>query len=151
MSRKKQELDKEYEKILVTAEGTVSDARKVLEEEKKESDTKRDIVLEDISKKVKHTTFKTYYQMIADRLRQRIYAVCDFPIGWSVKVEATDKGVVVELYYLTKIYRIAFTPNGIPKYDLNAIEVYTMRVENTIYQNEKRYNPALSSTTKPVS
>jgi hypothetical protein len=134
-SRKsKKELDTEFERIRIIGEGTVTEAREVLEIEKRESDVKRDIVLEEVDKGIRNAVKKlTYYKFISSLLFKRIYAVVDLR-GFTFRVEPGDKGIVLELYKDKRMWRIAFTPSGIAKYDLNAVEVYTMRVENTIHQ-----------------
>ncbi len=135
---KEKSLDKEFEKLEVLGEGTVSDARKVLEEDKKESEVKRNVVLEAIDEAVKKTIKRdTYHTFIASLLVKRIREVVDLD-NFKFEVRPNDKGIVLELYEGKRVWRIGFTPTGIAKYDLNAIEVYTMRVENTIYQNERR-------------
>lgn len=138
MSNNRKKLDEEFEKVMVVGEGTVKQAKQILQDEQKESKEARNKVISVIDSKSKNSTFKTYYQLISDLLLKRIRAVVDFPQGWRADTVATKEGVVVELYYAGRIWRLGFKPTGLAKYDLNAIDNFCMRVENTIQKNEPR-------------
>jgi hypothetical protein len=74
----------------------------------------------------------TYNTLLAKLLMKRMRFV-DFPKGWSVKIAPTKKGVVMELRSPDdKFFRSGFVPVMDPFYDLNAVDVYAIRAENTI-------------------
>ncbi len=75
---------------------------------------------------------ETYNTLLAKLLLKRMRFV-DFPEGWSCQVSPTDIGVVMELKSPDKKYfRSGFKPVWDPMYDLNAVDMYAVRAENTI-------------------
>ena len=104
--------------------------------EEKISEVKKNIVLEKIEKK-KNSTY--YHQYLADILLQRIITVVNISLGWTVQTMATARGVVMEIKSPEgRIFRSAFRVTQDPFLDLNAIDNFALRVENTIerIQNE---------------
>jgi len=76
--------------------------------------------------------FTTYNTLLARLLLKRMRYV-DFPEGWSCKIAPTKKGVVMELRSPDdKLFRSGFAPVMDPFYDLNAVDTYAIRAENTI-------------------
>lgn len=74
----------------------------------------------------------TYNRLLAELLLKRLTFV-DFPSGWLYEVAPDDVGVIMELRSPDeRVFRAAFKPIGEAKYDLNAIETYAVRAENTI-------------------
>lgn len=118
------------EKIKIIGEGKVSDAKKILKEEEKESKEKRETVLEFLENKGKRLV--TYNRLVSELLTKRLVYYVDWR-GWSFKIGPTDIGVVLEIYSPDKkIYRSAFKTTGLPKYDLFEIDRFAELVENTI-------------------
>jgi hypothetical protein len=101
------------------------------QKEKEEKEIKA--IEEDILKtsRVRVITYtSTLARMLIKRLNQVAWQ------GWTYKVAHTEKGVVLELYSPSKkIYRSAFKATGDPMFDLNAIDVFADRCENTIEKN----------------
>ena len=76
--------------------------------------------------------FTTYNTLLAKLLMKRMRFV-DFPDGWSCKIAPTKKGVVMELRSPdNQLFRSGFAPVMNPLYDLNAVDTYAYRAENTI-------------------
>ena len=74
----------------------------------------------------------TYNTLLAKLLLKRLRFV-DFPDGWSCEVAPTEVGIIMELQSPDKkFYRTGFKPVWDPMYDLNAVETYAVRAENTI-------------------
>lgn len=139
---KQKELDKEYEKLITLAEGTVPEAKGILEEEQKESKAKKDTVLNLIDSK-QHATIQTYNYFISEQLAKRLNYYLD-PRGFMFECKPTKEGVILELYSPTgNVFRSAFAPTHIAELDLNAIETFALRAENTIdkYHEQRRINP----------
>jgi len=94
----------------------------------------------------------SYNKLLANLLLARLKEV-DFPRDWGYQVSPTDIGVVMEIYSpIGKIYRAAFKPTGEAKYDLNAINTYGIRAENTIdritHQGQKSPHGENSNETR---
>jgi len=74
----------------------------------------------------------TYNSLLAELLRKRLLTV-NWPLGWMYQVISTSIGVVFEIRSPQERYfRAAFKPTRDPMYDLNAVDVYATRAENTI-------------------
>lgn len=134
--RKKRKFHEESEKLDVLAEGTVNQARQLLESEQKQSDKKRAKVLDFLQSQPRK--IKTYNDLLASLLLKRIYLTVDWPKGWYYQAAPTEKGIVFEMKSPdNRIFRNAFKPTGLPQYDLNAIDMYCVRAQNTIDRIEK--------------
>jgi hypothetical protein len=72
-----------------------------------------------------------YNKFLAGILLEKLRYI-SWPEGWSCKVAPTEKGIIMELHGKGKIYRNAFASVGDGIYDLNAVETYVIRAENTI-------------------
>lgn len=75
--------------------------------------------------------FVDYNFLLAKLLMKRLNLI-DWPQGWRFGVAPTDEGVVMEIYHLDKFFRAGFKPVMDPVYDLNAVDMYAVRAENTI-------------------
>ncbi len=113
------------------AKPVVEQVMKVKEElEEKEKNTGLEVLT-----KARGGRIVTYNTLLAELLLKRLTFV-DFPSGWEYDVAPNDVGVIMELRSPTeKVFRAAFKPVGEAKYDLNAIETYALRAENTIDRN----------------
>lgn len=107
----------------------VKDTVKVFKEKEKESSEKREKVLETLKQAPK--TLQTYTQLLAKLLSQRMMVV-DWPEGWKYEAFPTDEGVVFQMTNGKRNFQAGFKPTGQPHYDLNAIDTYALRAENTI-------------------
>jgi len=72
-----------------------------------------------------------YTRFLADLMRVRLQKV-DWPLSWSYQVEGDNKGVIMELYFGRKVFRVAFKATGEAELDLNAINQFGERAENTV-------------------
>ena len=62
----------------------------------------------------------------------------DWPSGWSFNTATTDKGVILEIKSPSKRYfRSAFASVGDGLLDLNAVQTFAVRAENTIDRVER--------------
>ena len=105
--------------------------------EEKVSKAKRDITLEEINKR---RNLLLYHKYLADLLFQRLYAYVDIARGWKFETMPSEKGVVMELKSPDgRIFRSAFAVTKNPELDLNAIENFAIRADNTMerVENEK--------------
>jgi hypothetical protein len=132
IEKKKRELQKENDTLLeIGAEGKAGDDafrehQKVTELENK---IKRDIVLNEMET-MKRT--RAYHKFLCDLLKERLRTV-EFPVGWSHLEAPSDRGVVLEIKSPDgRIFRSAFAAVKDPLYDLNAIDNFALRSENTI-------------------
>ena len=72
-----------------------------------------------------------YNRLIAFLLLKRLKYV-DWK-DWSYQVAPTDKGIVLEIVSpLKRYFRSAFATTGEAKYDLNAVNLYGQRAQDTI-------------------
>ena len=130
----KKVLDTEAEKLegLVqdSEKEAVKDATKVFKEEEEKHEEKK-LQEEDSLRKNAKGTFATYHRALATLLEGKMMGV-ELPEGWSFIVHPTDDGVILELTYGTRMFRSAFKPTFMEKYDLNAVNMYVVRAENTI-------------------
>ena len=105
--------------------------KKVMKEQEKKDEAVRDSLLDTLSKTSK-TSFKSYNTLLAELLMKRMSFV-DFPPGWRWEVAPTKEGIVLEMQSPDgRYFRSGFTPTGSEIYDLNAVNVYGTRAENTI-------------------
>ena len=136
----KKKLAQEDEKIFAMAkdgkEG-VKNTQVILKEEQEVEKKKEDKRLE-ILTTAAHSLIFTYTHTIAKmligRLRQN-----SWPRGWSFQTAPTDKGVILELYSPDgRIFRSAFSVTKQALYDLNAIETFGLRAEETVSNYDRR-------------
>ena len=121
--------DKEYEKLEATGEGTVAQAKEVYKELEKEKEEQKQEELGLLEDNRRH--YVTYNQLLATLLIGKL-RLLDW-MEWTFQVAPTDKGIVLEMQSPDKRYfRAGFKPTGLKEYDLNAIEVYVQRAENTL-------------------
>lgn len=117
----------EAEKLDVLADGSVNDAKKILQQEEIESNLKREKVLDFVSSQKK---IVDYNPLIANLLLKRL-ALVDWQ-EFTYNVSPTDKGVVMELYSPKKeIFRAAFATVRSPL-DVRAIDNFAIRAQNTV-------------------
>jgi hypothetical protein len=135
--KKKKELQEENDNLLeIGKEGKAGDkAFKDFQNlTEAESKIKRDIVLDEVEMK-KRT--RGYHKFLTDLLTERLHTVF-FPMGWTHIEAPSDRGVVMELKSPDgRIFRTAFAAVKDPIYDLNAIDSFALRAENTIYEKSK--------------
>ena len=106
------------------------EAKKYFAEEikKQEKGEKEDLDILDRKK----GNLSTYNSLLADALIKRLGYV-DWPLGWGATVAHTKKGVLMEVKAPSgKFYRAQFAPVRDPVYDLNAVDMYAVRAENTM-------------------
>jgi len=104
-------------------------------DEKKQSD-KISKELEQAEKKRKSKI--KYNQFLAGILEEELKGV-DWSIGWKYIVKANDIGVILELEAPGKLFfRTAFKSIGDGNLDLNAVQNFVVRAENTVDRIEKR-------------
>lgn len=134
---KKRKIQEENDLILqIGKEGKEGD--KLFKEHQKlsdkESEAKRNIILNELEVTKRN---RGYYKFLADLLKDRLRTVA-FPEGWTHIEAGSDKGVVMELKSPDgRIFRSAFAPVKDPIYDLNAIDNFALRAENTIEKISK--------------
>lgn len=125
--------DQEFEKV--EAMGTddnkegVKATKSILKEEEKENKEKEAIALEYLKNQRK---FKDQYILTLSKLLEVKLFEDQFPKGTSYRVAPTDQGVYMELYVNGRIFQQAFKASGEPLYDLNAVDIFVMRAENTV-------------------
>lgn len=126
------QLGQESDKQAMPVVEQVMEANDRLEEKEKNESL-------EILDKARSGRIVTYNRLLAELLLKRLTFV-DLPSGWSYDVAPDNIGVVMELRSPEeRVFRAAFRPVGEAKYDLNAIETYANRAENTIDRitNEK--------------
>jgi hypothetical protein len=99
-----------------------------VKEEEKIKQVTRDIQQETLNKKNRKADYNNF---LASILNEKLVAI-EWPSGWEYNIGTTDIGVVMELRNGKKTYRTAFQSSGEGVYDLNAVEVFALRAENTI-------------------
>jgi len=131
---KKKKLAEELEKLeAIGAPGKrgVREAKKFYQEQEEKGKEKEADELTQLHWEREKRTIVTYNHLLAKLLLKRLLTV-DWR-NWSYKVSPTTIGVVMEVISPTgRIFRAGFKPTGIPKYDLNAVDTYAIRAENTI-------------------
>lgn len=128
MKRKK--LDEEFERLIVTAEGTPTQAKEIFKEDQKKQEERKAKELEYLSSIQKR--YSLYNSRLATLLLKKLREI-DWDKGWEYSVAPTEKGVVMELRSpYQKVYACAFQSSGDVFLDLNAVEVYCTRAQNTI-------------------
>jgi hypothetical protein len=134
---KKRQLQEENDILLaIGKEGKEGD--KLFKEHQKlsdkESEVKRNIILEELEVTKRN---RGYNKFLADLLKDRLRTVA-FPEGWTHMEAGSDRGVVMELKSPDgRIFRSAFASVKDPLYDLNAIDNFALRAENTIEKVNK--------------
>lgn len=136
----KKDLDREFEEVEAMAQDGKAGVKATQEimgaREKKEKELKKqeeEILRQFTNRKVTYNSVLA--EALLESLRQADLSGCSFKAG------PTDIGVVMELYSPTgKIYRLGFKATGDPLYDLNAIDVFTQRAENTANIPDARKN-----------
>jgi hypothetical protein len=139
---KKRELQKDNDTLLeIGKEGKEGD-RLFREHQKKEdsiSKAKRDIILNELEVTKRN---RSYNKFLSDLLKERLRTVF-FPLGWTHLEAESDRGVVMELKSPDgRIFRSAFASAKDPLYDLNAIDNFALRAENTIDKQTKIWTPS---------
>ena len=132
--KKRKALDREVEELEVLGQESekqaVKDGRKILQEKEKKKKEEKDRLLELIQGSASGNR-QSYIFFLAELLQRRMEYI-DWPPGWRYEITPTDIGVVLELFYKKRIFRCAFKPCGDAIYDLNAINAYGLRTEDTI-------------------
>lgn len=134
---KKKVLQEENDVLLeIGKEGKEGDKnfREYASEKDKISKVKRDIALGELEERVNKLG---YFKFLADVLFKRLSVTVDLVSGWSYKTMPSETGVVMELYSPDgRIFRSAFKPVRDPMVDLNAIDNFAVRADNTIEKIE---------------
>lgn len=113
--------------------------KKYAKNKDKESRKKREDVLNRIDSEPKSK--ETYNSFLASLLVKRL-GIVDWQPGWTVNVAPTDRGVVMEMKSPdNRIFRSAFKSTSDPMADLNAIDMFALRAENTIDSITKIWLP----------
>lgn len=127
MSKLRKKLDAEYEELVASGEEGkkgVKYAKEKFTKDEKEAEEEAEIrkqILEGYRKRPQYNRF------LGNLLLEGLRAV-EWPSGWTYKVAATDKGVVMEIQTKDKrFFRTAFRATGQGEYDLNAINNYVER------------------------
>lgn len=132
VEKKKRELQEDNDILLeIGKEGKAGDEafRKHQKLTDEESKIKRDIILTKVEDKKRE---KGYHRFLCGLLTERLGTVV-FPSGWTHLEAPTERGVVMELKSPDgRIFRSAFASAKDPLYDLNAIDNFALRAENTI-------------------
>lgn len=134
---KKRQLQKENDVLLeIGKEGKKGD--EAFREHQKTEDliskAKRDIILNELEVTKKN---RGYNKFLSDLLKERLRTV-SFPNGWTHLEAGSERGVVMELKSPDgRIFRSAFASVKDPLYDLNAIDTFAVRAENTIERIER--------------
>jgi hypothetical protein len=138
---KKRELQKENDILLAIGKEGKEGDKNFKEHQKKEeliSKAKRDIILNELEVTKRN---RGYNKFLSDLLKERLRTVL-FPEGWSHMEAGSDRGVVMELKSPDgRIFRSAFASAKDPLYDLNAIDNFALRAENTIDKYTKIWTP----------
>lgn len=104
--------------------------KEVMKEQEKKEEEDAYIDLDRLHKAADHT-IKGYNMLLAELLQKRLHSV-DWPKGWYYAVTPNDVGVIFTMNYKKQFFQAAFKPTGEEKYDLNAVNMYVVRAENTI-------------------
>jgi len=103
-------------------------AKEYLDEQVKEEKKKENT---ELSRLDSRRGFVDYNFLLAKLLVKRLNLV-SWPEGWRYNVAPTKEGIVMELYSPDKFFRAGFRPTRTAMYDLNAVDMYAVRAENTI-------------------
>jgi hypothetical protein len=137
--KKNKELDKKYEELEVLGQENekqaVKDGKKLLKEKERKATKEKEFLLDLIAGASKGSKQK-YIFFLGELLKRRMTYV-DWKKGWKYEVIPTDVGLILELSYLKRYFRCAFKPSGEALYDLNAINTFGLRAENTMDKIEK--------------
>lgn len=129
---KKKELQKKNDVLLAIGEegkkGDKAFKEHIKEVEKKEQ-ASTDFNLNLVSDNKKTRDYNAFLTKILLETMRNI----SWPFGWTYKASPTDIGVVFEMKSPDgRIFRNAFRPTRDPLLDVNAVETYRVRAENTI-------------------
>ena len=102
----------------------------VMQEQDKQETKEADDTLEKLNT-ARNYSIKSYNMLLAELLTKRMTFV-DFPHGWRYTVRPDDIGVVLTMQYKDHVFQSGFKPTGEAFYDLNAVNTYGIRAENTI-------------------
>ncbi len=132
-------LDKEMEKLEALAgddeKQAIKDTKQIMAQEQKQEEEQKNRELEMLFSSRRFIV--TYNQLLAGLLVKKLRDVI-WPQGWGFQVGPTDVGVILEIQSpQNRYFRSGFKSTGMERYDLNAIETYVMRVENTIERIEQ--------------
>ena len=134
----KQALDDAAEKLEALGQDSektaVSDARKIFKDEE-QTHAEQENRNEEYLKKIKTSPIASYNRALATLLQAKLMGI-EWEPGWAAEVFPTDEGVVLELNSQSptdmRMFRSAFKPTMMEKYDLNAVNTYVVRAENTM-------------------
>lgn len=127
--RKHQEAEDIIAQIGKKGKKGVSATKTYFREKEKEGKKKREKVLNRLDLK---KSFVTYNSLLAELLIAKLKEI-DWPPFWKCNVAPTKEGIVMEIKSADgRYFRAAFKPVRDPLYDLNAVETYIVRAENTI-------------------
>lgn len=148
-------VDQEAEKIEALGQenekDAIKDTTKILKEEENKHDELENRKSEYLHK-ARQSSVSTYNRALATLLEGKLMTI-DKPQGWDFIVYPTEEGIILEVNYQSptgyRMFRTAFKPSMIEKYDLNAVNVYVIRTENTI--DRVMYRDASSPIAKHTS
>jgi hypothetical protein len=139
--KRDKELHQEAETIIeIGKEGRegVKNAKEFFASQEKAVEAEKDILKESLDGTNKKLE---YNQILAGYLLKNLVEATE--IGWNYKVAPTEKGVIMELNSPDgRKFRQAFASCGDIDVDLNATEVFVIRVVNTI---DKWKNPIIKA------
>jgi hypothetical protein len=128
------------EEIDATGQEDEEKAAKWVKEVNKQTDLKSDIIKNDLLTFLEdhsHGKIKTY-ELALENLTISIMKMIDFPPRWDWEVGSSIRGVAVRIRRPDgEIFGRGFKPIHEQRYDLHAINVLIMQVENTIQSYEQ--------------
>lgn len=134
MNVKQKKADKEFEKI--EAMGTddhkagVKATKEIVTQELKEKQESQELTIEYLKNKARFKKID-YNRSLVELLYIKL-AEDQMPKGVSYNIAPTDIGVYMELYIKGRMFNQAFKATGMPKYDLNAVNVFVARTEEMV-------------------
>lgn len=132
--KKRKKLDKEFEELEAMGgeneKEAVKDTVRVMAEKEREKKEEKNRLLELVMGSSRGDK-GAYHRFMAELLERRMNHV-DWQPHWTYKIFPTKEGVVLEMYYGKRIFRLAFAPCGDAVYDLNAVDTFGVRAQNTI-------------------
>jgi len=131
--KKKVDIDEEFEKVEAMGSDDhktgVSSTKEIISHELKKDKEEKEITLEYLerAKLYKRDYILSLTQLLLTKMMED-----DFPAGVTYDMRPTSEGVYMELYAKGKVFAQAFRATGMPVYDLNAVDMFVMRAENTV-------------------
>ena len=148
MSDKKRRLQEENDVLLeIGKEGKdgIKAFKEYAKEDKKKNQKHRDELLERIDSEPKK---RLSYNLFLSKLLARGLRTVEWQPRWRFNVAPTQRGVVMEMKSPDgRTFRSAFKSTGDSVTDLNAIEMFVLRAENTVDKETKIWLPNKTKTS----